>query len=154
MFRAIGDIWWSVGSDTAPFSRHLNSLHRQTLLLPLYLSLLLFRSSIFFSFLFTGPAVALLIIPKDTVYRHSEVKPKEHDLGHNLAGVSFVVSLPLLNLVQCWLGAGAVAAVIPLPNAIGIGWVSVLVAGIWLVASPFCSSLRNAASRKWRRRGG
>jgi hypothetical protein len=42
-----------------------------------------------------------------------------------------------MNLVRCWLGAGAVAAVIPLINAIGIGWVSVLVAGVWFVSTPF-----------------
>jgi MFS family permease len=41
-----------------------------------------------------------------------------------------------MNLVRCWLAAGAVAAVIPLMDAIGIGWVSVFVAGIWLVMSP------------------
>ena len=41
-----------------------------------------------------------------------------------------------MNLARCWLGAGAVAAVIPLLSAIGIGWVSVLVSGIWFLMSP------------------
>lgn len=34
------------------------------------------------------------------------------------------------------MGAGAVAFVNPLLNAIGIGWTSVLVAGVWLLISP------------------
>ena len=41
-----------------------------------------------------------------------------------------------MNLVRCWMGAGAVAFVNPLLNAIGLGWTSVLVAGIWILISP------------------
>jgi len=33
-------------------------------------------------------------------------------------------------------GAGAVAFVNPLLNAIGLGWTSVLVAGVWILISP------------------
>ena len=41
-----------------------------------------------------------------------------------------------MNLVRCWMGAGAVAAVGPLLNVIGIGWTSVLVAGVWILICP------------------
>lgn len=41
-----------------------------------------------------------------------------------------------MNLARCWLGAGSTAAVIPLINAIGIGWTSVIVAGIFALLSP------------------
>lgn len=34
------------------------------------------------------------------------------------------------------MGAGAVAFVNPLLNAIGIGWTSVLVAGVWILITP------------------
>ncbi len=40
------------------------------------------------------------------------------------------------NWVRCWMGAGAVAAIGPLLNEIGTGWVSVFVAGCWLCCSP------------------
>ena len=41
-----------------------------------------------------------------------------------------------MNLVRCLMGAGAVAFVNPLLSAIGLGWTSVLVAGVWIVISP------------------
>ena len=41
-----------------------------------------------------------------------------------------------MNLVRCWMGAGAVAFVNPVLNAIGLGWTSVLVAGVWILISP------------------
>ena len=41
-----------------------------------------------------------------------------------------------MNLVRCWMGAGAVAFVNPLLDAIGLGWTSVVVAGIWILISP------------------
>ena len=41
-----------------------------------------------------------------------------------------------MNLVRCWMGAGAVAFVDPLLDAIGLGWTSVLVAGVWILISP------------------
>lgn len=40
------------------------------------------------------------------------------------------------NWVRCWIGAGAVAVIGPLLDRIGTGWISVLVAGIWVVFSP------------------
>ena len=41
-----------------------------------------------------------------------------------------------MNLVRCWMGAGAVAFVNPVLNAISLGWTSVLVAGVWILISP------------------
>ncbi len=40
------------------------------------------------------------------------------------------------NLVRCPFGAGAVAAVVPLINRIGMGWTCIFVAGIWICFSP------------------
>jgi multidrug resistance protein len=40
------------------------------------------------------------------------------------------------NWVRCWIGAGAVAIVGPLLSAVGMGWVGVIVAFIWVCASP------------------
>lgn len=40
------------------------------------------------------------------------------------------------NLVRCPFGAGAVAAVVPLTNRIGMGWTCTFVAGIWICFSP------------------
>ena len=43
---------------------------------------------------------------------------------------------PAMNLARCWMGAGAVAAVVPLQNRVGIGWTSVVVAGCFALLSP------------------
>jgi len=40
------------------------------------------------------------------------------------------------NLLRCCIGAGFVAAVGPLINAIGIGWFYTLIAGIWTLITP------------------
>ena len=54
-----------------------------------------------------------------------------------------------MNLVRCWMGAGAVAVVNPLLNAIGLGWTSVLVAGVWILISPVMLSIIKYGPR-WR----
>ena len=41
-----------------------------------------------------------------------------------------------MNLVRCWMGAGAVAFVNPLLDAVGLGWTSVMVAAVWVCISP------------------
>lgn len=41
-----------------------------------------------------------------------------------------------MNMMRCWLGAGGVAFVNPLLNAVGIGWMAVMVAAVWLFISP------------------
>ncbi|TVY15282.1 Itaconate transport protein, partial [Lachnellula arida] len=41
-----------------------------------------------------------------------------------------------MNLARCWLGAAGAAAVVPLLNVIGFGWVAVFVAGVWALMSP------------------
>ena len=53
------------------------------------------------------------------------------------------------NLVRCWLGAGATAAVVPLVNAIGIGWTCSLLAFIWIGFSPLLWLLM-ARGPRWR----
>ena len=53
------------------------------------------------------------------------------------------------NLVRCWLGAGASAVVIPLINAIGVGWACTLAAFLWLVFSPLVFLLIKFGPR-WR----
>jgi predicted MFS family arabinose efflux permease len=39
-----------------------------------------------------------------------------------------------LNLARCWLGAGGIAALLPIIDAIGVGWTFTLLTGIMLVA--------------------
>ena len=56
-----------------------------------------------------------------------------------------------MNLVRCWMGAGAVAVVNPLLNAIGLGWTSVLVAGVWILISPVMLFIIKYGPR-WRER--
>ena len=41
-----------------------------------------------------------------------------------------------MNMYKFLVGAGAVAAVLPLIDVIGIGWVGTIVAGMWFLASP------------------
>lgn len=40
------------------------------------------------------------------------------------------------NMARCWMGAAAVAGIGPLLDKVGPGWANVVVAGIWLCASP------------------
>lgn len=42
-----------------------------------------------------------------------------------------------MNLARNWLGAGGVAFANPLTNAVGMGWASVVVVGVWAVFLPF-----------------
>lgn len=68
------------------------------------------------------------------------------DLNRDAPGSASAAS----NLVRCWIGAAAVAIVEPLLKAIGNGWVCVLVAGIWVLASPFIFLVMRHGP-KWRR---
>lgn len=54
------------------------------------------------------------------------------------------------NLVRCLLGAGSSAVVIPLINAIGVGWACTLSAFIWVVFSPLIFLLMKLGP-KWRK---
>jgi MFS family permease len=54
------------------------------------------------------------------------------DLNRTSAGTATAA----MNLARCLMGAGAVAAVIPMLQKIGIGWTSVVIAGVWAVFSP------------------
>lgn len=54
-----------------------------------------------------------------------------------------------MNMVRCWMGAGAVAFVNPLLNAIGLGWTSVMVAGVWILVSPIVLVVMKIGPR-WR----
>ena len=54
------------------------------------------------------------------------------------------------NLFRCLVGAGAVALATPLIRSIGIGWTSVIVAGLWVLMSPFVWAVM-LRGPKWRR---
>ncbi|KAF2734859.1 MFS general substrate transporter [Polyplosphaeria fusca] len=41
------------------------------------------------------------------------------------------------NLTRCWLGAGASALVVPVIDAVGVGWMFTIVAAIWVLLVPF-----------------
>ncbi|KAF7558354.1 hypothetical protein G7046_g5792 [Stylonectria norvegica] len=53
------------------------------------------------------------------------------------------------NLTRCLLGAGASAAIVPLINAIGVGWAFTVVGGLFVVFSPSLLALMMWGS-KWR----
>ncbi len=55
-----------------------------------------------------------------------------------------------MNLARCWMGAGAVAAVVPMQNRIGIGWTSVVVAGCFALLSPIVLVVMKHGPR-WRK---
>ena len=57
-----------------------------------------------------------------------------------------------MNLMRCWMGAGAVAFVNPLLNVAGLGWTSVLVAGVWILISPVAFFIIKYGPR-WREQG-
>jgi hypothetical protein len=40
------------------------------------------------------------------------------------------------NLCRCLMGAATTAFVVPLINAIGLGWTATLIAGLWILFSP------------------
>lgn len=67
------------------------------------------------------------------------------DLNRDSSGTATAA----MNLVRCWMGAGAVAFVNPLLNAIRLGWTSVLVAGVWILVSPVMLVTINYGPR-WR----
>jgi hypothetical protein len=68
------------------------------------------------------------------------------DLNRNSPGGATAT----MNLARCWLGAAGVAAVIPLQERIGAGWTGVLVAGIWIILSPFIFVIIKSGPR-WRK---
>ena len=55
------------------------------------------------------------------------------------------------NLTRCLLGAGASAVVIPLSNAIGIGWTCTLASAIWAGLSCPVLLLLMKVGPKWRK---
>lgn len=68
------------------------------------------------------------------------------DLNRNSPGGATAA----MNLARCWLGAGGVAAVVPLVERVGMGWTGVVVAGIWVVFAP-AFLLVMVRGEKWRR---
>ena len=55
-----------------------------------------------------------------------------------------------MNLVRCWMGAGAVAAVVPLQNRVGLGWTAVIIAGCFALLSPIVLVVMKHGPR-WRK---
>ena len=54
------------------------------------------------------------------------------------------------NIVRCWLGAASTAYVVPLINAIGVGWTCTVFAGMMLVSMPLLFYTMKSGPR-WRR---
>lgn len=94
-----------------------------------------------------GPCVALFVIGYAVV------------AGFNCMSILMVDMYPLKaatataanNLVRCWLGAGASAFVIPMTDAIGIGWTCTLASAIWAGMSSPLIILLMRKGPKWRR---
>ena len=55
-----------------------------------------------------------------------------------------------MNLARCWMGAGAVAAVVPLQNRVGLGWTAVVIAGCFVLLSPIVLVVMKHGPR-WRK---
>lgn len=53
------------------------------------------------------------------------------------------------NLFRCLISAGVVAIATPMINRIGLGWMSVFIAGVWVIFSP-CIWIIMLFGHKWR----
>ena len=79
-----------------------------------------------------GPIVLLFIVSFSLTGAFQGLSILIVDLNRSSPGTATAA----MNLARCWMGAGAVAAVVPLQNSIGLGWTSVLVAGCFALLSP------------------
>ena len=59
------------------------------------------------------------------------------------------VASAAMNLTRCWLGAGGTAFASPLTQAGGVGWLGVVIPGIWLLFSPLVYAVIRYGPR-WR----
>lgn len=79
-----------------------------------------------------GPIVTLFVTGHTVTGAFSSLNTLIVDINVESPATAVAAS----NLVRCTLGAGAVAAVIPVVERIGFGWTGTAVAGIWLGCSP------------------
>jgi MFS family permease len=81
---------------------------------------------------FAGPLIFLFISTFCLSGAFNGLSALIVDLNRSSAGTATAA----MNLARCLMGAGAVAIVIPMLERIGIGWTSVVIAGVWAVFSP------------------
>jgi len=79
-----------------------------------------------------GPVITLFVVGHTVTGAFSSLNTLIVDINVETPATAVAAS----NLVRCLLGAGAVAAVIPVIEKIGFGWTGTLVACIWLLCSP------------------
>lgn len=93
-----------------------------------------------------GPLILLFFLSFTMVATFQGLSTLVIDLNRTSAGTATAA----MNLVRCWMGAGAVAMVVPMLNVMGVGWVSVFVAGVFVLMSPI-SLIVIRCGPKWRK---
>jgi hypothetical protein len=68
------------------------------------------------------------------------------DINPGLAGTATAA----FNLIRCLLGAGATALILPMTNAIGLGWAYTLIGLIYVLLSPMLLAVMKWGP-KWRK---
>lgn len=93
-----------------------------------------------------GPIILLFIVAFSTTGAYQGLSALIVDLNRSSPGTATAA----MNLARCWMGAGAVAAVVPLQDRIGLGWTSVVVAGCFAILSPIVLVVMKHGPR-WRK---
>lgn len=93
-----------------------------------------------------GPIILLFIVAFSTTGAYQGLSALIVDLNRGSPGTATAA----MNLARCWMGAGAVAAVVPLQDRIGLGWTSVVVAGCFAILSPIVLVVMKHGPR-WRK---
>ncbi|CAG8291862.1 unnamed protein product [Penicillium salamii] len=79
-----------------------------------------------------GPLVMLFFTGLTTTSAFNTLSTLVVDINYQSAATATAAN----NLFRCLMGAGATAVASPLIKAIGIGWTSTFIAGLWVLGSP------------------
>lgn len=97
-----------------------------SLLTIVYGWILHFRTSV------AGPCIMLFFLGFTLISSTQSISILIVDINPGLAGTATAAN----NLVRCLLGAGATALILPMTNAMGLGWAYTLIAFIYIAMSP------------------
>lgn len=79
-----------------------------------------------------GPLVMLFFTGLSTTGAFNTLNTLVVDVNYHSAATAVAAS----NLCRCLMGAATTAFVVPLIDAIGIGWTATLITGLWIIFSP------------------
>lgn len=79
-----------------------------------------------------APLVMLFFIGLSTTGAFNTLNTLVVDVNYHSAATAVAAN----NLCRCLMGAATTAFVVPLINAIGLGWTATLIAGLWILFSP------------------